>query len=86
MKEQALGNVICMDVLGDCRLKNFFMAPCLRAQLELLQYLISVLDIYQEIFIIPNQELEIDVSNFYFISGLSRRGEVLILTGTRPTM
>ena len=43
--EQALSNVRCMDVLRDCELLKFFMAPCIRAQMELLQYLISVWDI-----------------------------------------
>ena len=68
------------------RLKKLFMAPCLRAQLELLQYLISFWDIDQEKFIIHDQELEIEVSDIYFITGLSRRGAIPILTGTRPTM
>ena len=34
--EEAMGNVRCMEALRDCDLKKLFMAPCLRAQLELL--------------------------------------------------
>ena len=84
--EQALGNVRCMDVLRDCGLQKLFMAPCLRAQPKILQYLISVWDIDREIFIIHEQELEIEVSDVFFITGLSQRGAVQILTSTRPTM
>ena len=43
--ELDLGDVRCMDVLRDCGLKKFFIAPCLQAQPEQLQYLISVWDI-----------------------------------------
>ena len=81
-----MGNVRCMEALRDCRLKKLFMAPCLRAQLELLQYFISVWEIDQEKSIIHDQELEIEVSDVYFIIGLSRRGAIPILTGTRPSM
>ena len=72
--EKALGNVRCMDVLRDRGLKKLFMAPCLRAQPELLQYLISVWDIDQERFIIHDQELEIEVLDIYFITRLSGWG------------
>ena len=61
--EQALENVICMDLLRDSRLKKFFMAPCLWAQPELLEYMISVWDIDRERFIIHDQELETEVSD-----------------------
>lgn len=75
-------NERCMEALRDCGLKKFFMTPCLRAQPELLQYLISVWDVDREKFIIHDQELEIEVSDVYFIAGLSWRGAVPILTNT----
>ena len=84
--EEAMGNVRCMEALWDCGLKKFFMVACLRVQTELLQYLISVWDIDKERFIIHDQELEIEVSDVYFITRFSRRGAVPILTGTWPTM
>ena len=40
--ELAMENEICMEALRDCGLKKLFMTPCLIAQLELLQYLISL--------------------------------------------
>ena len=42
--ELAMGNERCMEALRDYGLKNFFMTLCLRAQPELLQYLISIWD------------------------------------------
>ena len=84
--ELAMENERCIEALKDCGLKKFFLTPCLRAQLELLQYLISIWDENQENFIIRDQELEIDVSDVYFKTGLSRRGAAPILTGTRPCM
>ena len=40
----------------------------------------------QEKFILQDQELEIDVSDVYFITGLSWRGASPLLTSTRPCM
>ena len=42
--EQAMGNEQCMNALKNYGLKKFFMTPCLRAQPELLQYLIRIWD------------------------------------------
>ena len=53
------------------------------AQPELLRYLISILDINQEIFVIGDQELELETSDIYFIIGLSCRGEPVNLYGSR---
>ena len=58
------------------------MTPCLRAQPELLQYLISIWDKDQEKFVLRDQELELEVLDVYFITRLSRRGAVPILIGT----
>ena len=82
----AMENERCMEALRDCGVKKIFMTPCLRAQPELLQYLISIWDEDQEKFTLRDQELEIDFSNSYFIIGLSQRGDTPVLTSTRPTM
>ena len=75
-----------MEALKNYGLKNFFLTPCLRAQPELLQYLINIWDKNQEKFILWDQELDIDVSDVYFITGLSWRGATPLLTSTRPCM
>ena len=52
--ELSMGNVRCMEALRGCGLKNLFMTPCLRAQPELLQYLISIRDEDQDKFILQD--------------------------------
>ena len=84
--ELAMENERVMEALRNCCLKKLFLTPCLQAQPELLQYLISIWDENQEKFILRDQELEIEVSDVYFIIGLSQRGVAPILTGTRPCM
>ena len=82
--ELAMENEACMNALKNCGLKNFFLTPCLWAQPELLQYLVSIWDENEEVFKLRDQVLELEVSNVYFITGLSRRGPVPILTSSRP--
>ena len=83
--ELAMENEACMNALKNCGLKKFFLTPCLRAQPELLQYLVSIWDENEEVFKLRDQVLELEVSDVYFITRLSRRGPVPILTGSRPS-
>ena len=83
--EMAMGNEKCMNDLWNCGLKKFFLTPRLKAQPELLQYLINIWDEIEENFRLQDQVLELEVSDVYFITGLSRRGPVPIMTGTRPS-
>ena len=78
-------NEACMNALRNYGLKKFFLTPCLRAQPELLQYLVSIWDENKEVFKLRDQVLELEVSDVYFITGLSRRGPVPIMTGSRPS-
>jgi len=84
-EEMAMENEPCMNALRNCGLKKFFLTPCLRSQPELLQYLVSIWDEQEQVFKLRDQVLELDVSDVYFISRLSRRGPVPILTGSRPS-
>ena len=83
--EQAMENETCMNALKNCGLNKFFLTPCLRAQPELLQYLISIWDENEQVFKLRDQVLELEVSDVYFITGLSRRGLVPILIGSRSS-
>ena len=74
-----------MNALKNCGLKKLFLTPCLRAQPELLQYLVSIWDENEEVLKLRDQVLELKVSDVYFITGLSRRGPVPILIGSRPS-
>ena len=82
--EQAIQSEACMNALRNCGLKKFFLTPCLRAQPELLQYLINIWDEQEQVFRLRDQVLELEVSDVYFITGLSRRGPIPVLTGSRP--
>jgi len=48
--EEAMQSQACMNAPRDCGLKKFFLTPCLRAQPELLQYLISIWDENEQVF------------------------------------
>ena len=83
--EIAMENEACMNALKNCGLKKFFLTPCLRAQPELLQYLVSIWDENEGVFKLRDQVLDLEVSDVYFIIGLSCRGPVPIIIGSRPS-
>ena len=68
----AIADEDCMEALRACGLKKYFMLSYLRAQLELLQCLIDLWDVEEQVFRIRDQVLELDVSDVYFLTGLSR--------------
>lgn len=80
----ALEDPNCLDALRNYGLLKFFLTPSLWAQPELLQYLISLWDIGREVFVIHDQEFELETLDIYFITRLSRRGETIQLYGGRP--
>lgn len=71
----------CINALRDYGLLKFFRTSGLRDQNELLEYLVGLWDVSRKIFIIGDQELEIEISDIYFIIVLSRRGERIKLSG-----
>jgi len=84
MDTQAMNDPNSLEALRACGLLKFFLTLRMRAQLELLWYLISLWDINREIFVIGDQELELKTSNIYFIIRLSHRCEPMNLYGSRP--
>lgn len=80
---QSMNEPNFLEVLRACGLLKFFLTPGMRAQPKLLQYLISLWDINHEIFFIGDQELELTTSNIYFITGMSCRGDLVNLYGSR---
>ena len=74
-----------MDALRDCGLKKFFLTSYLRAQPELLQFIVDAWDIDDQVFRLGDQTLELDVSDVYFVIGLPQRGARPILIGSRPS-
>lgn len=71
----------CLHALRNCGVLKFFFTTGLRAQPKLLQYLISLCEVGREVFVIHDQELELETSDIYFITELSRIGEPVQLYG-----
>ena len=69
--ELVMENEQCMNALRNCGLNKFFLTTCLRAQSKLLQYLISIWDEEEEKFKLRDQVLELEVSDFYFLTRFS---------------
>lgn len=67
-----------------CGFLKFFLTPRLRAQLDLLEFLIRAWNPVDGKFTIRGQDIKFDASDIYFLTGLSRRGQRPILEGQRP--
>jgi hypothetical protein len=68
--------------LRDCGLLKYFRIPGMRAQVRLLEHLVRMWDPDQQVFIVGAHTLTIDIEDIYFLTGLSRRGAHVSLTGS----
>ena len=76
-----------LDALQGCGLLKFFKLPNMKANTRLLELLIDYWDVEEEAFMIDQIPLRVDVEDIYFITGLSRRGEVVHSRGrTRSSL
>ena len=64
------------NVLRNCGLLKFWLCPSIRMQHELLQLLIGYWDEDLELFQIDGENINLDLEDIYFVTGLSRRGAV----------
>jgi hypothetical protein len=55
----------------------------MRAQIRLLEYLVHMWDPDQQVFHVGVHTLSLDIEDIYFLTGLSRRGYHVSLTGSR---
>jgi hypothetical protein len=69
--------------LRQCGLLKFFKIQGMRAQLRLLEYLVHMWDVNEQAFHVGAHILMIDIEDIYFLTGLSRRGSRVTLTGSR---
>jgi hypothetical protein len=69
--------------LQQCRLLKFFKIQGMRAQLKLLEYLVHMWDVNEQALHVGAHILMIDIEDIYFLTGLSRRGSQITLTGSR---
>jgi hypothetical protein len=68
-----------------CGLLKYFSIriPGMRAQVRVLEYLVCMWDPDQQVFNVGAHTLAIDIEDIYFLTGLSRRGSYVSLTGSR---
>jgi len=57
----------------------------MRKETLLLEHLIGLWDVDEQAFRVGYQILEIEIENVYFLTGLSRIGEPIILSGQQAT-
>jgi hypothetical protein len=69
--------------LRDCGLLKYFRIPGMRAQVHLLEHLVWMWDPDQQVFNVGAHTLTIDIEDIYFLTGLSRWGSHVSLTGSR---
>ena len=81
----AFADAGCRNAMRACGLLKFFLTPRLRAQPDLLEFLIRFWNPVDGKFTIRGRDIEFNYTDIYFLTGLSRRGERPILEGQRPS-
>ena len=73
-----------MQALRACGLYKFWALQGMRAQVDLLTWLVNKWDVQDHCFIIGDHRLEIELEDIYFLTVFSKRGVSISLFGTRP--
>ena len=84
VEEAVHGDLMAQQALRACRLYKFWCLSGLRAKPRLLQMIVDYWDPDSVSFHIDGMSLTIEVEDIYFITGLSRWGEVVILRSRGP--
>jgi hypothetical protein len=79
----ALNDPGTIDALQKCGLLKFFKVQGMGAQQRLLEYLVHMWDEKQQVFHMGVHVLSLDIEDIYFLTGLSRHGSHVTLTGGR---
>ena len=82
--EAAMLHFPTQRALKACGLYKFWAISGMRAQVELLTWLVNRWNVEDQCFFIGGHRLEIELEDIYFLTGLSKRGEQVSLFGTRP--
>jgi hypothetical protein len=69
--------------LSGTGLLKYFKIQNMRKEILLLEHLIGLWDVDEQAFQVGSHMLEIDIEDVYFLMGLSRRGEPIILSSHR---
>ena len=78
----ALNDPGTVRALRECGLLKYFKLSRMRQQIDILEFLVRAWDPAIEVFHIKNQRVPITVEDVYFITGLSRRGLPISLSGS----
>ena len=84
VEEAIRGHLMAQQDLRACGIYKFWCLGSLRAKTRLLQMLVDYWDPDSDSFHIDGMSLTIEVEDIYFITGLSRWGEVVNLRSRGP--
>ena len=84
VKNATMNHFSTMNALRACGLYKLWAIQGMRAQVDLLQWLVNKWDTQDQCFMIGGHRLEIELEDIYFLTSLSKRGEQISLFGTRP--
>ena len=84
VEEAVRADLMAQQALRACGLYKFWCLGGLRAKPGLLQMLVDYWDLDSESFQIDGMSITIEVEDIYFITGLSRRGELVNLNSCGP--
>ena len=76
-------NVGCNATLQDCGLLKFFWTTSMVSREQLLEYILWMWNLEQQYFEVGAHILTVEVEDIYFLTGLSRQGAPISLTGSR---
>lgn len=71
-----------VTALRNCGFLKFFRISSMRQQINLLQYFLNAWDPINHVFQIRGKSIPLIVEDIYFLTGLSRRGTPLSLSGS----
>ena len=75
-------NVGCIAALRDCGLLKFFRTPSMVSHEWLLEHILRMWNREKQYFEVGGHILTVEVEDIYFLTGLSRRGAPISLTGS----
>ena len=78
----ALHDPVTVNALRNCDLFKFFHISSMRQQINLLQYLLDAWDPTNQVFQIRGKSIPLTVVDIYFLTGLSRQGAPISLSGS----
>ena len=79
----AMHNPGCIQALLDCGLLKFFRTHNMRKQVGLLERIVHMWDPDLRVFHVGGQDLEIEIEDIYFVTGLSKWGAPVAMSGQR---